>query len=174
MGDYEQLVLGMEAEMEDNARLIERFYEAFAQKDHQTMASSYAPQATFGDPVFRDLDHARTIAMWKMFCTGSKDLAVTSSEIQGTPTGGRARWDAHYTFPKTGRKVHNIIHASFDIEGGRIVRHEDRFDFYRWTRMALGPTGTALGWSPLVQNKVRQTAASQLEKFMAAEDPSKP
>ncbi|MFT4048815.1 MAG: nuclear transport factor 2 family protein [Solirubrobacterales bacterium] len=40
---------------EDNAKLIERFYAAFASRDGETMAACYAPDATFSDPVFPDL-----------------------------------------------------------------------------------------------------------------------
>lgn len=155
--------------MDENAALIERFYGAFARRDHEVMASCYAPRATFEDPVFQTLSRDQAVAMWRMFCTGSRDLTVTSSEVKGTATGATARWDARYTFPRTGRKVHNVIHATFEIDSGAITRHQDDFDFYRWTRMALGPMGAALGWSPLVQNKVRQTAQGQLRRFMAGE-----
>ncbi len=40
---------------------------------------------------------------------------------------------------------------------------------YRWTRMALGLPGLLLGWSPLLQNKVRRQAGESLAKFIARE-----
>ena len=155
--------------MHENAELITRFYDAFARKDHETMAACYAPGATFSDPVFPSLGYAELTAMWKMFCVRSKDLVVSSSDISGSDGSAGAKWQADYTFPPTGRHVRNVIDASFKIEDGRIIQHRDRFDLYRWTRMALGPMGSAMGWSPLVQNKVRKTAAAQLQSFMASE-----
>lgn len=158
--------------MNPNEELVTRFYDAFASRDHATMAACYGRSATFGDPVFQNLDHDEAIAMWRMFCVRSTDLEVTPSNIRGSDGGASARWDATYTFTPTGRLVHNVIDASFDIEDGRITRHRDSFDFYRWTRMALGPMGIALGWTPMVQNKVRKTAQAQLRSFMQSENAS--
>lgn len=60
----------------------------------------------------------------------------------------------------------NRIDASFEFRDGRILRHRDSFGLWRWTRQALGPIGVVLGWSPLVQNKVRSQAMKSLEKYM--------
>ena len=70
-------------------------------------------------------------------------------------------------FSTTGRKVHNVIDAMFGFQDGKIIRHNDHFDLWRWTRMALGTSGILLGWSPVVQNKVRETAQHGLEIFIA-------
>ena len=68
-----------------------------------------------------------------------------------TATTGRAHWVATYTYSATGRPVENRIDATFEFRDGRIVRHRDRFDLYRWARQALGPKGLLLGWLPPVQ-----------------------
>ena len=155
--------------MADNRALIEGFYAAFAAGDHATMAAAYADDATFSDPVFPRLDAAQTRAMWRMFCTSGNDIKVTYSDIDAGEQHGSAHWEAIYEFPKTGRRVHNKIDANFQLKDGKIVSHTDRFDLYAWTRQALGPTGVLLGWSPIVQSKVRAQAASQLRRFMARE-----
>ena len=49
---------------------------------------------------------------------------------------------------------------------GQIVRHKDRFDFWRWSRQALGAPGVLLGWTPVIRNKVRGQAAANLRKFL--------
>ena len=153
--------------MHPNEELIDGFYAAFARGDHETMAAAYADDATFTDPVFRTLDADRARAMWRMFCTSGNDVALTHSGVRADDRRGSARWEATYEFPKTGRTVHNVIDASFEFDGGRIVRHTDRFDLYRWTRMALGPAGVLLGWTPIVQNQVRAQARAQLERFQS-------
>lgn len=155
--------------MHPNAELLARFYSAFAQGDHATMAVCYADDATFSDPVFPNLDADGARAMWQMFCTGGNDIEVTFGDIQATDPNGSAHWEAVYAFPKTGRRVHNKIDAFFGFQDGLIYRHRDVFDFYRWSRMALGPIGTALGWTPIVKNQVRHQAAAQLRRFRANE-----
>jgi ketosteroid isomerase-like protein len=155
--------------MSANAELIERFYAAFAAGDHATMAASYSDDATFSDPVFPRLDSEEVRAMWRMFCTSGNSIDVTYSDVDAGEQHGAAHWEAVYAFPKTGRQVHNKIDASFQFKDGKIVSHKDDFNLYRWTRMALGPTGTLLGWTPIVTGKVRAQAASQLRRFMAGE-----
>lgn len=148
-----------------NVALLERFYSAFEAKDHATMAACYADDATFSDPVFPHLGADRARAMWRMFCTSGNELNVSHSGVRATDHTGSGRWEAVYDFPKTGRRVHNKIASSFVFKDGLIAQHTDSFDFYRWSRMALGPVGIALGWTPIVKNQVRQQAEAQLGRF---------
>ena len=157
--------------MHPNAELVTNFYAAFAAGDHAAMASAYADDATFSDPVFPRLSADEARAMWRMFCTSGNDIAVTFGNVTADDATGSARWEAVYAFPKTGRQVQNKIAAAFTFRDGLIVRHEDRFDLYRWTRMALGPVGLALGWTPIVKNQVRGQAAAQLKRFQTGETP---
>ena len=146
---------------------IESFYKAFSLRDAGGMVACYHPQVAFRDPVFLELDSAHVRAMWRMLCERGKDLRVEASAIEVSGDEGKARWDAWYTFSGTGRKVHNVIDARFRFQDGLIVRHDDSFDLWRWTRMAIGPAGVLLGWSPPIQGKIRKTAAAGLADWMA-------
>lgn len=150
----------------DNKALIEHFYRAFQQKDYQTMAACYHPQATFRDEAF-GLNGAEEIgAMWQMLCERGKDMQMTFAVTEHH--GGRitAHWEAQYTFSQTGRRVHNKIDASFEFRDGKIIRHDDRFNFWSWSRQALGLPGLLLGWTPLLKNKVQTMAMKNLRLFM--------
>jgi ketosteroid isomerase-like protein len=149
--------------------LINRFYEAFARRDHQGMAACYAPEAKFSDPVFQDLHGEEVTSMWRMLCERGTDLALEHRDVHADDERGSAHWDAHYTFSATGRHVHNSIDASFVFRDGLIAEHEDSFGLWRWSRQALGPSGLLLGWSPPVQNKVRAQARENLRRFMAGD-----
>lgn len=153
--------------MHPNAILIQRFYEGFQQKNYRQMGECYHDSATFQDPVFTLKNGKEARAMWHFLCTNGKDLKVIFSDVQANDHQGSAHWEATYTFSATGRKVHNVIDAHFEFKDGKIILHRDKFKFYKWTRMALGATGTFLGWTPLVKNKVRGTAMGGLKKFMA-------
>ncbi|HEX2239609.1 MAG TPA: nuclear transport factor 2 family protein [Actinomycetota bacterium] len=152
--------------MHANEALIDKFYSAFAQRDHQTMAACYSPGATFGDPVFPDLSGPEVGAMWRMLCERGTDLEVSHRNVRADDGRGSADWEATYTFTATGRKVHNRIHAEFVFSDGKIAEHRDHFEFHRWSRMALGPIGVVLGWTPFVRKRVREKADRQLRKFM--------
>ncbi len=154
--------------MHPNAQCITTFYEAFARKDGNAMAACYHPDIHFSDPVFQDLRGKAAGDMWRMLTGRSKDLAVVFSNVTADDKTGKAHWVATYTFGATQRKVVNEIDASFTFKDGLIVDHKDVFDFYKWTRMALGPAGLLLGWTPIIQNKVRGQAMDGLKKFQAA------
>lgn len=153
--------------MHPNAELVTRFYEAFQRRDAAAMAACYAADVTFSDPVFPDLHGDRAKAMWAMLCGRATDLQIGFDGVEADEQSGKAHWVATYTWSGTGRKVVNDIHASFTFRDGRIVTHTDRFDLWKWTRMALGATGMLLGWTPMVQGKVRATAAKGLDSYLA-------
>jgi ketosteroid isomerase-like protein len=149
-----------------NEHLIKRFYTAFQKRDAAGMAECYAPDVAFSDPVFQDLRGPRAGAMWRMLCERGKDLEVVFSDVAADDRQGRAHWDASYTFSQTGRKVLNRIDAVFEFKDGKIAIHRDRFDLYKWMRMALGLKGTLLGWLSPVQDALRRQAMKGLELYI--------
>lgn len=153
-----------------NEALIKRFYAAFAALDADTMQACYAPDASFEDPVFKLQGREQIGAMWRMLCEAVKAKGqdvwkLEASAISADGKSGRAHWEPHYRFSATGRMVHNIVDADFTLENGLIATHVDRFNFWRWSRQALGPAGVALGWTPMLHNKVRAQAAANLAAF---------
>ncbi len=152
--------------MTTNKQLITNFYTAFQKRDYATMQSCYADHATFSDPVFQNLNSQEVKAMWEMLCKNGKDLELVFEDVAAEGNKGSASWTASYTFSATRNKVVNHISAKFDIEDGKIVRHNDHFSFYKWAGQALGITGWLLGWTPFMKNKVRQMAMKNLAIFM--------
>ena len=126
------------------------------------------PEARFSDPVFGELGNGEPAAMWRMLTGRSLRTwvvdALLSHEASGTR--GTAEWLADYTF-STGRRVHNDVRAAFRFQNGLIAEHHDSFSFYAWARQALGPARLALGWTPLLRDKVRRQARAGLDEFLA-------
>ena len=148
--------------MSPHADTIRDFYAAFARKDGDAMAAAYAPDVHFRDPAFGDLHGEEPGAMWRMLTGRSEDLVVELVDHDDSS----AHWLAHYTF-STGRHVDNDVRASFQFnDAGQISEHIDDFDFYAWSRQALGPAGLLLGWTPIIRGGVRKKARAQLDEFM--------
>lgn len=148
-----------------NRQLITKFYTCFQNKDYKGMQECYADNATFSDEVFVDLNAAQVKAMWEMLCVKGKDLKLDFKNVQSNASQASAEWIAFYTF-STKRKVVNKIKAEFVIENGKIVKHSDTFNFYKWSRQALGMPGLLLGWTGFLKKKVRQGAMKSLADFM--------
>jgi len=139
--------------------VIERLYGAFSRGDGDTMATCYHPDVHFSDPVFPDLNGPEVMTMWRTLLTRSDDLEIILGEHSAAGDTGSAHWTGRYTFSSTGRKVVNEIDAKFRFEDGLIIDHHDTFDFWKWSRMALGTPGLLLGWSPVLKKKVRAQSA---------------
>src|ERR1700722_15127935 len=85
--------------MPDNEQLIERFYTAFQNLDHQSMNSNYADDIVFFDPVFGLLQGDEARAMWEMLCKSAKDFSLTYSNIIHLDEEySTCEWVATYTF----------------------------------------------------------------------------
>jgi ketosteroid isomerase-like protein len=151
---------------EDNRETIERLYTAMGAHDGEAMAGCYAEGATFTDPVFVSLRDGEPQDMWRMLIGRSRDMTVELVEHEAADTSGTAHWVARYTFGQTGRPVVNDVRSLFEFDdAGLIVDQLDDFDFWRWSRQALGPVGLVAGWTPVVQHSVRDKARAGLNAF---------
>ncbi len=152
--------------MHPNEELIEVFYTSFQKLDAAAMIRCYHPDIRFSDPVFPVLSGSEISAMWRMLCSQAKNFEVTFTDVQANEQKGKAHWEARYDFSATGRRVHNKIDAEFEFQDGKIIKHTDTFDFWKWSSMALGPAGLLLGWAPVLRRKVQKQASERLARFM--------
>ncbi len=151
--------------MHPHEELIETFYTSFQKLDAVAMVRCYHPNIRFSDPVFPVLNGAEVGAMWKMLCSQAKNFELTFTAIEANEQTGKAHWEARYDFSATGRRVHNKIEAGFEFQDGKIIKHTDTFDFWKWSSQALGPAGMLLGWTPLLRKKVQKQAGERLARF---------
>jgi hypothetical protein len=147
---------------------IERFYKAFASLDAKTMAECYALDAQFEDEVFQLRGRTHIGGMWTMLCLAIKKHGRTDWKLAVRDITERsAHWEPTYRFSATGNLVTNIIDAEFEFDSqGLIKRHRDRFDFWRWSRQALGGKGVLFGWTDWLRGKVRRQAMRNLAKHL--------
>ena len=156
----------LEKTMNPNEELIKTFYTSFQKLDAEAMVDCYHPDIHFYDPVFLNLSGLEVGAMWRMICSQAKNFELAFSGIQADGQAGKAHWEAKYDFSATGRRVHNKIDAEFEFQDGKIIKHNDTFDFWKWSSQALGPAGLLLGWTPLLRKKVQKQAGERLAKFI--------
>lgn len=152
----------MEAE-----KIADQFYTAFAKGDAETMTSLYAETIEFEDPVFGKLKGDQARVMWHMLLERSEgNLKIEYYIIETTQNTALVRWEARYSFSKTGRHIHNKITAHLTIENGKITTHKDVFNLWKWSQQALGFKGLLLGWTSFFRKKLQQQTRGMLEKYM--------
>lgn len=148
--------------------LVSAFYEAMKARDYRTMASLYAINAVFSDPVFPSLSGFEAGKMWEMLLKSAKDMEVEYKILDHGKDKAKVRWVAHYTFSRTGRKVRNEVVSTFEILDGQILTQRDRFNFGKWSRQALGFFPWLLGFTGVTQKKVQESAGRNLNDFIRA------
>jgi len=149
-----------------NSELITSFYQAFANGDEEGMVSCYHNNIQFKDPAFGVLKGEDAKNMWRMLLGRNKrNIQITFSNVKATEKTGSANWVAEYVFSATGRKVINVISAEFEFADGKIIKHTDTFDIYKWTKQALGLKGYLLGWTSFMQGKIQQQSGALLKKY---------
>jgi SnoaL-like domain len=157
-----------------SSNTIQTLYSAFAELDTEGMAACYAENASFQDEAFQLQGKTEIMGMWSMLCdavkaNGRDVWKLNFSQVQSDGKMGSAHWEPIYRFSATGRMVHNVIDAEFSFDAqGKILTHHDRFDFWSWSRQALGAPGLLLGWSGFLRGKVQQKANAGLRKYLAA------
>ncbi|MFY0481561.1 nuclear transport factor 2 family protein [Flavobacterium sp. PLA-1-15] len=154
--------------MNQHQQLIEEFYAGFATGNAKTMASCYHIDIVFEDPAFGKLEGQDVLDMWEMLIEKSKgNMKIEFSDVRADELSGSVKWVATYNFSKTNRNVVNVIRASFVFKDGLIIKHTDEFDFWKWSKQALGLPGYLLGWSGFMQQKVRQNALQSLRYYQS-------
>jgi ketosteroid isomerase-like protein len=148
----------------DNKQLIEKFYQSFAAKDAEGMVSCYADDIQFEDPAFGPLKGNDAKKMWRMLLK-NPDIKVTFGNVKADDKTGSVDWVAVYTFSRTGRKVTNRVSATFEFRDGKISKHTDHFNIWKWAGQAMGLKGYLLGWTPLMRNGIQKQAVSLLTKY---------
>jgi SnoaL-like domain len=140
--------------------VLTRFYDAFARRDGGTMASLYAPGATFEDPVFA-LSGADIGKMWISLAKNAKEFSLSYKVAQAENGTGVVEWTARYLFGGKNPVV-NVIQSEIELKDGLIVRQKDSFDFPRWAAQALGLPGWLFGRFEWFRRKVSAQAAARV------------
>jgi ketosteroid isomerase-like protein len=150
-----------------NEETIKRFYTAFANGDATSMTACYHDDIEFTDPAFGALKGDEAKSMWRMLLSrGDSKPEIKFSNVSADEKYGKADWVAKYNYGPQKRKVVNNITARFAFKDGKIIKHTDDFDLYKWSQQALGASGYLLGWSSFMKNKIQKTTNGLLRKFM--------
>lgn len=150
----------------NSKEVVTKFYDAFLKKDYKTMQSLYAINAVFSDEIFKGLSGFEAGKMWQMLLTSGSEMSVEYKILDTSKKGAKVKWIADYTFSKTGRKVHNEVISTFEIEEGKIYTQRDKFNFGSWSKQALGFVPWLFGLLGVTQKKVQETASKGLNDFI--------
>ena len=150
----------------DHKELIKQFYKSFAKADAEGMVQYYHNNVQFEDPAFGLFKGNDAKNMWRMLVErGKGNIKIDCWDIEANEKTGSAKWKAEYVYAATNRKVVNNISATFEFQDGKIIKHTDDFDLWKWTKQALGISGYLLGWSSFMKGKIQKQTNTLLKKY---------
>lgn len=79
--------------MHPNARLINRFYEAFTRRDWAGKAACCHAEVRFSGEAL-DRHGADVATMWRMLCATGRDLELVQRDAAADDPRGHAHWEA--------------------------------------------------------------------------------
>ena len=151
----------------NNFELLDKFYSSFKHGDANLMNDCYHPNVEFKDPAFGILKEGKPSLMWEMLLSNKEAAPKISFKIlEADVHSGKAEWKAEYFFGPQKRRVINNVKSEFIFNDGKIIKHTDTFDIWKWSKQALGPLGYLLGWTPLMKVIVQKMANKNLDKYM--------
>ena len=151
----------------DSLSLVNSFYDSFQRKDAKGMIRCYTDDVVFEDPAFGELKGDEAKAMWRMLINkGGDSLQVNYKVISYDLNTVTVHWEAKYPFGPNKRQIHNQITAHILVKDGKIIKHTDQFDLWRWARQAFGVPGILLGWTPMMKAKIQTSTKSLLQKYI--------
>lgn len=150
-----------------NEAVIKQFYQSFSDGNADGMIACYHDDIVFTDPAFGTLEGEKAKAMWQMLLSrGDSKPEIQFSNVSADDKYGKADWVAKYNYGPQKRKVVNTITARFAFKDGKIIKHTDDFDLWKWSQQALGVSGYLLGWSSFMKNQIQKKTNGLLGKFM--------
>ena len=152
----------------NNQEVINQFYSSFKNGDPAGMIACYHNTVIFEDPAFGKLEGEKAKAMWQMLLSKKEEseMSVSFSVLNDN----QAEWIANYKYGPNKKPVINAVSASFVFEDGKIIKHTDHFDLWKWSKQALGAAGYLLGWSGFMKNKIQATTNKLLNKYIQSMD----
>lgn len=152
--------------MTPSEKIIHQLYTSIANGALSDIDACYASTVKFHDPVFGTLKGPEVPKMWKMLIERSKgNLAIDYTIIKSDAHKASAQWIATYTFGKNKRQIKNTIQSEFYFKDGLIIKQNDDFDIWTWSRQAFGFSGFLLGWTGYMQNKIHKKAKLALKDY---------
>lgn len=150
-----------------NEALIRQFYQSFSEGNADGMVACYHDDIVFTDPAFGTLKGDKAKAMWRMLLSRSDSKPqIQFKNVAADSKFGKASWIANYNYGPNKRAVENHVAATFEFKGGKIIKHTDDFDLWKWSQQALGVSGYLLGWSSFMKNQIQKKTNGLLGRFM--------
>lgn len=150
--------------------IIEEFYSSFSKGNYKGMIKLYHKDVEFQDPAFGTLRGKRAMKMWEMLLSNKEaSPKVSFTNIKDKKNMVTAEWKAEYLFGPKKRKVTNMVFAEFYFRDGKVIKHCDSFNIWKWSRQALGPVGYLFGWTPFMRSKIQKMANKKLDNYNSSD-----
>ena len=145
--------------MHDHTQLIDSFFNAFSQRDYNTMKSLAKSTLVYYDPLYGYLNDGDVFLMWESRY-GQKDFSLTYTCIKDEGDGYfTVKIEVVYFNKKT---ITQQIKAFIRVENDLISECSHAFSVHQLCKQEYGLLGHLLGWNRLIQQRIKNDARREL------------
>jgi hypothetical protein len=123
--------------------LVERYFNAMAVLDVDSMVGCWHAGISHSDPLFEDLRGRAVRARWDWQAANTERLELQHNMQFVDERKAQIGWQAKYLFK--GRPVGIAGRTVLTLWDDTIVRQIDEFEFAQWCGQAIGPLWFVLG-----------------------------
>ncbi|ARU92149.1 hypothetical protein SCLARK_001685 [Spiroplasma clarkii] len=154
-----------------NKEVVVKFFTALSKGDWKLMNNLYSKDVAFSDTVFGELNYSQITNLWEMLLTENPDLSANFKIVEDGEVV-KVQWVMVSKFGQKHRKVILNILSTLEVSKGKIIKHNDHFDFKKWAKQALGIIGWMLGSKQSFKNRIKEEAFIKLNSFIDAKQSS--
>jgi hypothetical protein len=145
---------------------IETYFDAFSKGDYRTMRSLCDPKITFNDPVYTSLQGKSVFALHHFMAERRICPTITIRSISEKGNRVKVKWTNEYEYATYKTHISIDVRSIFHFEHTSIISQTDQYNLWKWSKMALGFTGTYLGWTPMFRSTLRRSSQQSLATFI--------
>lgn len=126
----------------------EEFFRDIKRGSSEKVVAAYLPDAVLDNPVIGHVAGDDIRHLWTTFLHRTREhrLEFTLTSVVGTKV--LVDWTTQHEFFETGRPIALSGTSELTFADGHIKLHRDTFDWRKWLRQALGPSGLILSYLP--------------------------
>ncbi|WP_300601123.1 nuclear transport factor 2 family protein [Niabella sp.] len=149
-----------------NIEIIDLFFTAFKNLDHQAMNALYSDDIVYSDPLFGMLEGEEVKDKWEMVCNDIRDFRLTVIKTEEIDHEyATCQWKATWISSLSKKQIVFEAKSFMRFSGNQIIEHSDGFSLTKWIAQAYGITGQFFGWLNFMKRRVQRNYQQRLQQF---------
>lgn len=150
-----------------NIEIIDLFFTAFKNLDHQAMNALYSDDIVYSDPLFGMLEGEAVKNRWELLFQDVREFRLTVIKTEEIDQEyATCQWKATWISSRSKRQIVFEAKSFMRFSGNQIIEHSDGFSLTKWIAQAYGLKGQFFGWLNFMKRRVQREYRQRLIQYL--------